>query len=95
MPTISLLKILTEAMEKHGADGLFHEDGPCGCGIDDLSPGGCINEECVLAKSHKIEADELGEYGDYADVGDIVWMPIQIKAAQAQVQASGGQEVGK
>jgi len=43
---VSVLDIVSEYLKVNGYDGLFNEDAECGCEIGDLSPAGCISEEC-------------------------------------------------
>lgn len=76
MSKISLFNILVDSMEKHGADGLYNSDGSCGCGVDWLNPGECMNTGCVLAKSHVVTVED--EFDD-CEVGDTVFCPIQVK----------------
>ena len=43
--------LLRAALTEMGADGLCNPDHECGCGIEELSPCGCVNlSECVAAK---------------------------------------------
>lgn len=75
MPEVRLIDLIEDAMDRHGAQGLYNSDGPCGCGRGDLSPGDCLNTGCTLAVSKIATEDEVD---DCIEVGDVVWFPIQI-----------------
>lgn len=49
----NLKQVVTEAIERAGADGLVNVDWECGCGVDDLWPCGHPNEECELARNRR------------------------------------------
>lgn len=74
MPEIMLLSIIHQAMDQHGADGLWNGNGPCGCGRGDLAPCGGLQTDCVLAKSGTVRE---GEDDENNAVGDTVWYPMQ------------------
>lgn len=76
MSEIPLLKLIEDAMDLYGADGLWNGNGPCCCGRGDLNPGDCMSVDCTLAKS-KIASEDNCD--DCIEVGDTVWFPIQIK----------------
>lgn len=78
MSEMPLLQIIEDAMDKHGADGLWNGNGPCGCGIGHISPGDCLSVDCMLAKSKIAEEDDVD---GCIEIGDAVYFPIQIKAA--------------
>jgi hypothetical protein len=75
MPEIMLLSIIHQAMDQHGADGLWNGNGPCGCGRGDLAPCGGIQTDCVLAKSGTVRE---GEDDENNEVGGTVWYPMQV-----------------
>lgn len=47
----SLLDVLTVGLKASGFDGLF-SPGICGCLVDDLSPGNCLDEHCKPGYKH-------------------------------------------
>lgn len=46
--TLTVLDMIKAQLRAGGYDGLYYED-RCGCGIDDLSPGDCMNLDCCAA----------------------------------------------
>jgi hypothetical protein len=51
--------MIREWLEKHGYDGLYHEDEPCGCRKDDLCPCESSPQFCLPGYAHE---NEHGRY---------------------------------
>jgi hypothetical protein len=79
MPHVTILNLIHQAMDKTGADGLWNENGECGCGRADISPCDCMNTDCALAKSRVVQE---GEAYEYAEAGDTVWRPMQFDGSK-------------
>jgi hypothetical protein len=48
----TVMQMVEEALKRGGFDGLYNNDGGCGCLLGDLSPGDCMSGECEAA--HKV-----------------------------------------
>jgi hypothetical protein len=48
---MNVRELLIEKLREIGADGLYNEDGECGCGLDDMEPcaGYCNLSICEAA----------------------------------------------
>jgi hypothetical protein len=82
MTELQLFDIIRDAMKAHGADGLFNQQGPCGCGLNDLSPGNCLSANCVLARG--VELAEDGDHDEHRP-GGTIYFPIQFEGGKAVV----------
>ena len=63
--SIDVLDILRIALLESGMKGLVNPNAGCGCGINDLSPGGCLCDGCCPAMQVYIPdgfSSELAEY---------------------------------
>lgn len=49
---MTVKEIVKEHLEKNGYGGLFNEEGPCGCEIDDLIPCNGECDQCVPGYKH-------------------------------------------
>ena len=48
---MSLIEIVSAGLKANGFDGLVNP-GVCACVCDDLSPGGCLTEDCNPGYKH-------------------------------------------
>jgi hypothetical protein len=56
-------QIVREYLEKNGYDGLYSENGRCGCDFEDFMPCGFQDAFCEVG--HKVEVSpEESEYGE-------------------------------
>jgi hypothetical protein len=60
--------LLQSAIQAAGGNALCNPDQECGCGLDDLAPGGdgCLNlDACQVARKMRSEpdSDEMDMYG--------------------------------
>ena len=60
-------EMIIKQLQELGADGLCQPEETCGCGIADLSPCGCINEDCQAAKWIKPKSDDADYWDEYPD----------------------------
>jgi hypothetical protein len=84
MKWIKVDDVVRVAIKQAGGDGLYNEDGQCGCGLDDLYPGGCLSEHCLIAKGRRIgdcDPSDVSETVDAWDLGpdDTAWFPVEVK----------------
>ena len=50
----SALEIVAAYLVLNGYDGLYNDDGECGCTVGDLSPGMCLSEHCLPGYAHPL-----------------------------------------
>ena len=64
-------KIVSDYLRSSGFDGLFNEEGPCGCGLDNLAPCECICLDCEPAYKQKCLGNECKSRCDgFAESGE-------------------------
>ena len=65
MPTA--LSLLQKALSDMGADGLCNCDESCGCDLSELSPCGCMCEDCEAARWVKPASDSPDFNDEFPD----------------------------
>lgn len=53
----SILDMVADCLEREGYDGLFNEFAECGCKFGDLSPGGCLTDDCEAGELSNCNED--------------------------------------
>lgn len=48
---MNIIKIVNDGLKLNGYSGLY-QAGVCGCKVDDLSPGNCLDETCEPGHCH-------------------------------------------
>jgi hypothetical protein len=61
---MTVTEILKDWLKSHGYDGLCHEDGECGCLIDDLGPCGEVGGTCKAGVLGKCNPETCANDGD-------------------------------
>lgn len=71
MTTPDVLTMVRASLQADGYDGLVNDT--CGCGLDDLSPGGCMAQECQAAYKRTDEPPVDADVPMSFTVGRDVW----------------------
>jgi hypothetical protein len=61
---MTVTEILKDWLYTHGYDGLYHEDGECGCLVGDLGPCGEIGGSCKAGVLGKCNPETCANNGD-------------------------------
>jgi hypothetical protein len=67
---MNVLEMIKAQLKQMGCDGLWNENGPCGCAVEGWEDGGppCGSDfpiECVSARKGPPGEDADGQYCDY------------------------------
>lgn len=57
---MDILDLIIRELENTDYDGLYNEDGECGCILGDLAPCGEMPNSCIFG--YKIEADSNSDF---------------------------------
>jgi len=65
---VTVMDIVDQYLRANGFDGLFSDNGKCGCVVDDLAPCGELQQDCRAG--YMMVGCDCGEGHDYHIVAD-------------------------